>query len=71
MGIQYFYNFCVREFDDTDLNGDILTAVRRSYFATFDKIRDKITYDSAGVSMQYDYCIEQGKPLRWTASFPG
>ena len=66
MGIHYFYNFCIREIDDTDLESDILSAVRKSYFASFEKIRDKITYDSEGISMLYDYCIERDKPLRWT-----
>lgn len=70
MGIQYFYNFCIREIDDTDLESDILSAVRRSYFASFEKIRDKITYDSEGVSMLYDYCIEKEKPMRWTVKNP-
>lgn len=66
MGIQYFYNFCIADIDDTDLNSDILTAVRKSFFAEFSRIRDKITYDSEGQSVLYDYCIEKDKPLRWT-----
>lgn len=66
MGIQYFYNFCIKDIDDTDLTGDILSAVRRSYFSDFEKIRDKITYDSEGESLQYDYSIERNKPLHWT-----
>lgn len=70
MGIQYFYNFCIKGIDDTDLESDILSAVRKSYFASFEKIRDKITYDSEGVSMLYDYCVEKDKPLRWTVKNP-
>ena len=66
MGIQYFYNFCIKDIDDTDLSCDILSAVRRSYFSDFEKIRDKITYDSEGESLQYDYSIERGKPFHWT-----
>lgn len=66
MGIQYFYNFCIKDIDDTDLSGDILSAVRRSYFSDFEKIRDKITYDSEGESLLYDYSIERNKPLHWT-----
>ncbi|MBR1532980.1 MAG: hypothetical protein IJ639_01325, partial [Ruminococcus sp.] len=65
MGIQYFYNFCIADIDSTDLSSDIFSAVRKSYFAEFDKIRDKITYDSEGKSVLYDYCIEKDKPLRW------
>ena len=70
MGIQYFYNFCLTQFDDTDLNSDILSAVRKSYFSDFERIRDKITYDSEGLSLLYDYCIERGKPLQWTVKRP-
>lgn len=66
MGIKYFYNFCVASLDDTDLRGDILSAVRRSYFDDFDKIRDRITVDSEGEFFSYDYCIEKDKPLKWT-----
>ena len=65
MSIQYFYNFCIADRDDTDLNSDILSAVRRSYFATFEKIRDKITYDSEGQSILYEYTLEKDKPLSW------
>ena len=64
MGIQYFYNFRIKEIDDTDLNSDILSAVRKSYFSDFRRIRDKITYDSEGVSLLYDYCIERDRPLQ-------
>lgn len=71
MGIQYFYNFCLSQVDDIDLNSDILSAVRKSYFSDFQRIRDKITYDSEGVSLLYDYCIERGKPLQWTVKQPG
>ena len=70
MGIQYFYNFCITDNDDTDLNSDILSAVRKSYFSDFERIRDKITYDSEGVSLLYDYCIERGKPLQWSVKLP-
>lgn len=66
MGIKYFYNFTVAQRDNTDLSGDILSAVRKSYFDEFDKIRDRITVDSEGSSLSYDYCIEKDRPLRWT-----
>lgn len=66
MGIKYFYDFCIASVDDTDLESDILSAVRRSYFATFERIRDRITYDSEGSPLLYDYCIEKDRPMRWT-----
>ena len=65
MSIKYFYNFCLTGQDDIDLEGDILSAVRKSYFSEFHKIRDKITYDSEGDSLSYEYCIEKDKPLKW------
>lgn len=65
MGIKYFYNFCAAAPDDTDLSSDILSAVRRSYFNKYEKIRDRITVDSAGESLSYEYDIEKDKPLRW------
>lgn len=65
MGIKYFYNFCISSLDDTQLNGDILSAVRKSYFDDFDKIKDKITLDSEKDSLMYEYCIEKDKTLKW------
>ncbi len=66
MGNHYFYNFCISELDSTDLRGDILSAVRRSYFDSFERIRDKITVGSEDHPLLYDYSIEKGKALRWT-----
>lgn len=65
MSIKYFYNICITGLDDTVLKDDILSAIRKSYFNDFDKIRDKITVDSEGEFLLYDYCIEKEKPLRW------
>ena len=70
MGVKYYYNFCVPAIDETDLNGDILSAVRRSYFEGFERIRDKITADSEGASLTYDYDIEKGRPLKWLVKAP-
>lgn len=66
MGITYFYNFCICAYDDLNLGGDILSAVRRSYFDGFDRIRDRITVSSDEQSLSYDYLIEKDKPMRWT-----
>lgn len=65
MGVKYFYNFCVPAEDPAGLNGDILSAVRKSYFEKFEKIKDKITADSEGEPLLYDYDIEKDKPLKW------
>ena len=64
MGLKYFYNFCVKE-DETALSGDILSGVRRSYFDSFIKIKDKITTGSDSESVSYDYSIEKDKPMKW------
>ena len=66
MGIKYFYNFCIADYDRCDLNGDILSAVRKRYFDDFCRIRDRITVGSEDVPLQYEYTIEQNKPLKWT-----
>ena len=65
MGVKYFYNFCAAAVDKDDLSGDILSAVRKSYFDDFGKIRDKITLDSDGESVLYEYDIEKDKPMKW------
>ena len=64
MGIRYFYNFCLR--DDGALDGDILSGVRKSYFADQLRIRDKITAGSDCDPLMYEYSIEKGKPMRWS-----
>ena len=66
MSIHYFYNFCISSLDDTDLSSDILGAVRKSYFNSFDRINDKITVGSEECPLLYVYSIEKGKPMRWT-----
>ncbi len=66
MGIKYYYNFTVGAFDGDSCGGDILSAVRKSYFENFSRIRDKITVGSEDDALFYDYCIEKDKPLRWS-----
>ena len=65
MSIQYFYNFCLRDVDSTDLSGNLLTGVRRSYFSTAAKIKDKLTRGSDAQPLFYDFSIEKGKPMKW------
>ena len=62
--MKFFYNFCLKD-DDTDLSGDILSGVRKGYFRDFQKIRDRITINSASDSVSYDYEIERDKPMSW------
>jgi len=65
MSFKFFYNFCLTEVDDNDFQGDILSGIRRSYFNGVDRIRDKITINSDGDYISYDYSIEKDKPMRW------
>ena len=66
MSIQYFYNFCLKKFDNTDLSGDLLTAVRRSFIQNRERIRDKVTGNSEDEPLFYDILIEKEKPMKWT-----
>ena len=68
MSIRYFYNFCLK--GDGDLDGDILSGVRKSYFAGLMRIRDRITAGSDCESLSYEYSIEKGKPMRWSVKDP-
>ncbi|MBQ9514653.1 MAG: hypothetical protein IJR57_00955 [Ruminococcus sp.] len=70
MSIQYFFNFCLKDVDDTDLSGDLLTGVRESYFRSFQRIRDRITENSESSSFSYDYAIEKEKPMKWVVKNP-
>lgn len=62
--MKFFYNICVKG-DDAALDGDILSGVRKGYFASFQRIRDKITINSDTASVSYEYTIEKGKPMSW------
>ena len=66
MGIKYFYDFFLTGYDKTDLSSDILAEVRRSFFTSGSRIRDRITVDSEGDALSYDYSLEKDKALRWT-----
>lgn len=65
MSIQYFYNFCLKGQDNTDLSGDLLSGIRRSYFNSFERIKDKLTGNSEAEPYFYDFSIEKEKPMKW------
>ena len=65
MSIKFFYNFCLKDDNRTALDSDILSGVRRSYFSSFGRIKDRITINSDGDSVTYDFSIEKDKPVRW------
>ena len=62
--MKFFYNFCLKD-DGAALDSDILSGVRKGYFNSFQKISDRITVNSDGDSLSYDYSIEKGKPMSW------
>lgn len=65
MSIQYFYNFCLKDIDDTDLGGDLLTGVRESFFLNGSRIKDKITGNSDAQPLFYEFLLEKEKPMKW------
>lgn len=66
MSIRIFYNFALKDVDHTDLSGDILSGVRESYFRDFERIKDRLTGNSAEEPLFYDFNIEKEKPMKWT-----
>lgn len=66
MSIQYFYNFCLKDIDKTDLEGDLLTGIRKSFFQNRARIKDKLTSNSESEPLFYDFIIENEKPMKWT-----
>ena len=64
--MKFFYNICLKG-DDNALDSDILSGVRKGYFADFQKIRDRITINSDADSVSFDYAIERDKPMQWEA----
>ena len=65
MSIQYFYNFCLKDIDQTDLEGDLLSGIRKSYYAGNHKIKDKITGNSDSQPLFYEFLLEKEKPMKW------
>lgn len=65
MSVTNFYNIRLTQRDDFPMENDILSAIRKSYFETFSKIKDKITADSETDSVSYEYSLEKDKPMKW------
>ncbi len=65
MSIRYFYNIRLVQRDSIDLHDDILSAVRKSYFDDYGRIKDKITVDSDGETVSYEYAIEKDRAMKW------
>lgn len=65
MSVINFFNIRLAQRDRIVMEDDILSALRKSYFETFSKIRDKITVDSESDSVSYEYTLEKDKPMKW------
>lgn len=65
--INYFYNIIVKE-DDTDLYSDVLTTIRKDFYLSREKQKGKITQNSSGDTLYYEFSLEKDKPIRWMLS---
>ena len=63
MSVTNFYNIRLAPRDQIVMGDDILSALRKSYFETFSKIKDKITVDSESDSVSYEYTLEKDNPM--------
>lgn len=57
--------------DDTEKNGDILLDVRRRYFTTHKKIKDRVFFTSGIDSVRCRYQIDSSKPMKWLKEING
>lgn len=65
--VNYFYNIILKT-DSCDLYSDVLTSVRKDYYLSKEKQKGKITQNSSGDTLFYEFSIEKEKPLKWSVS---
>ncbi len=65
--INYFYNIILKE-DVCDLYSDVLTSVRKDYYMSKDKQKGKLTQNSSGDTLYYDFAIEKDRTMKWQIS---
>ncbi|MDO4748695.1 MAG: hypothetical protein Q4A12_05935 [Eubacteriales bacterium] len=65
--INYFYNIIIKE-DDCDFYSDVLTSIRKDYYLSKEKQKGKITQNSSGDTVFYEFALEKGKSLKWEVS---
>ncbi len=65
--INYFYNIILKE-DVCDLYSDVLTSVRKDYYLSKDKQKGKLTQNSSGDTLYYDFAIEKDRTMKWQIS---
>lgn len=65
--INYFYNIILKT-DSCDLYSDVLTSVRKDFYLSREKQKGKVTQNSSGDSLFYEFSIEKDKPIKWSVS---
>lgn len=65
--VNYFYNIILKT-DSCDLYSDVLTSIRKDYYLSKEKQKGKITQNSSGDTIFYEFSIEKEKPLKWSVS---
>lgn len=62
--VKYYGVFC-DEFDKENPYSDILTNVRKSYFETQTRQKDKLTKRVDGEQYRYQFVLDEDHPLKW------
>lgn len=65
--INYFYNI-VSKADSCDFSSDVLTVVRKDFFIQREKQKGKLTQNSSGDCVCFEYSLEKDKPMKWLVS---
>ena len=65
--INYFYNIILKT-DSCDLYSDVLTGIRKDFYLSKEKQKGKITQNSSGDTLFYEFSIEKEKPMKWSIS---
>ncbi len=65
--INYFYNI-VSKTDSCVFSTDVLTAVRKEFYLSREKQKGKLTQNSSGDCVYYEYSLEKDKVMKWLVS---
>ena len=65
--INYFYNIKLKE-EKIDFYSDVLTNIRKDFYLSKNKQKGKITQNSDGDYINYEFSLEKDKMLKWTVS---
>ncbi len=65
--INYFYNIRLKD-EKIDFYSDVLTNIRKDFYLSKQKQKGKITQNSDADYINYEFCLEKDKMLRWSVS---